>query len=227
MLKRSVFQRARLLFLCALLILPLASCGAAENLLGRLGFDTHDYRGEKTQRVHAPDSETAEMLAAMMRRLSVNSPILTPFSGAKEAADACRDGVLNQLLESGYAQYAGNRALLARAADAYPQLQISVLIPAADFETVIYASFGGSERIVNRSGELFRYLDKIDAYTTAATPQPSSVVTTVLLCEETERTYRLTFENSLDGVVSPAYFALIIKREDGSLYIRSLETAKK
>lgn len=227
MLKRSVFQRARLLVFCVLLVFPLASCGAAENLLGRLGFDTHDYRGEKLLRAHAPDSETALSLAAMMRQLSVNSPILTPFSGAREAADACRDGVLNQLLETGYAQYAGNRALLSRASDAYPQLQVSVLIPASDFETKVYASFGGSERVVNKSGTMFRYLDKIDAYTTAAMPQPSSVVTTVLRCEETERTYRLTFENSLDGVVSPAYFALIIKREDGSLYIRSLETAKK
>lgn len=223
MQKRSVFRRALLFFLLLAAAAAFAACSAPEALLARLGFDTHDYRGEKTLYVHDPESETAQTLAAMMRRLSVNTPMLTPFSGAKEAADACRDAVLNQLLERGYAQYAGNTALLAEAARAYPQMQISVLIPAADFEAVVYSAFGGSEKITNKSGSIFRYLDRIDAYTTAATPQSSSVVTTVVRCEETERTYRLTFINSLDSVVSPEYFALMIKREDGSVYIRSLE----
>ncbi len=217
---KRITKRAALPLLF-LLLLSLGGC-AAEGLLSRLGFDTHNYRGEPTLAVLDENGEEARRLAALTRTLTVNTPRLTPFSGAKEAAEACRDAVLNRMLEESYAQYAGNRALIERAAEAYPQMQISVLIPAADFEAVIYATFGGSEKVTNKSGALFQYLDKIDAYTTAANPQPSEVTVTVVRLEETERTYRLWFRNSLDGVTSPEYFALIVRREDGSLYFREL-----
>ena len=223
MVKRSVFRRALPFFMLVAAVCVLTSCNAAEGVMSRLGFDTHNYRGEKTLATHMPDSEVARELAAMMNALSVHSPYLTPFSGAKEAAQVCRDAVLNRMLSENYARYAGNTLLLAKAAQAYPQMQISVLIPADDFESIVYASFGGSEKITNKDGDMFRYLDKIDAYTTAASPQRGEVVTTVTFCEETERTYRLRFRNSLGDVISPEYFALIIRREDGSLYIRSLE----
>ncbi len=207
-----------------LLFFVLSGC-AAEGLLSRLGFDTHNYRGEETLAVLDTEGEEAQRLAAMTRSLTVNTPYLNPFSGVREAAQACRDAVLNRMLEENYAQYAGNRALIDRAAEAYPQMQLSVLIPAADFESVVYATFGGSEKIANRSGALFQYLDKIDAYTTAANPQPSEVTVTVLRLEETERTYRMWFRNRVDGIVSPEYFVLIVKRGDGSLYFMELEEA--
>ncbi|MBO5671426.1 MAG: hypothetical protein J6S41_07740 [Clostridia bacterium] len=201
-------------------ILSLTACG--EGLMSTLGFDTHDYFGEKVITVHETDSEIARQLADMTRTLTVNSPILTPFSGAKEAADACRDAVLGQMLGEDYARYAGNGVMLQKAEEAYPGMQISVLIPADDFESVIYATFGGSEKITNKNGALFSYLDRVRAYTTAMPPVESDVVTTVLSCEETARTYRIRFVNTLDGVTSPAYFALLIKREDGSLYFSAL-----
>ena len=109
-----------------------------------------------------------------------------------------------------------------KAAEAYPQMQLSVLIPSDDFASTVYATFGGREKIANKSGTLFRYLDKVGAYTTAALPVKSEVQTRVTLLEETERTYRLYFVNTLDTVTSPEYFALIIKREDGSLYFSEL-----
>ncbi len=219
MQKRFVFRRA-LLLLLTVSILSLTACG--EGLMATLGFDTHDYYGEKVTTIHENDGEIARSLAEMTRTLTVNSPILTPFSGAKEAADACRDAVLGQMLGEDYARYAGNPTLLAKAEEAYPGMQISVLIPADDFESVIYSVFGGSEKITNKSGDLFLYLDRVRAYTTALPPVESEVVTTVLSCEETARTYRIRFVNTLGGVMSPTYFALLIKREDGSLYFASL-----
>lgn len=219
MRKKSVFRRA-LLLLLTVSILSLTACG--EGLMATLGFDTHDYYGEKVITVHETDSEIARQLSEMTRTLTVNSPLLTPFSGAKEAADACRDAVLGQMLGKDYARYAGNTTELKKAEEAYPGMQISVLIPADDFESVIYAIFGGSEKITNKNGELFLYLDRVRAYTTALPPVESEVVTTVLACEETARTYRIRFVNTLGDVVSPTYFALLIKREDGSLYFASL-----
>lgn len=200
---------------------------AAENLLSQLGFDMHNYSAEKVIASHAPESEIALQLAVMTHSLTLNSPLLPEFSGAKEAADVCRDAILNAMLEESYARYAGNTELLRTAAEKYPQLQLSVLIPASDFESVVYTTFGGSEKISHKSGAVFQYLDKINAYTTAANPQSCTVVTEVLLCEETERTYRLTFQNTLGDVVSPSYFALIIKRQDDTLYIRELKIAEK
>jgi len=221
-MKRSVTCAAFLLFSLALPLL-LASCGALEGLMSKLGFDMHDYRGEAVTATHAPDSDIAVSLGKTVGGLTVNTPHLTAFEGAKEASQYYRDAILNQMLREGYARYAGNTALLAEAARLYPQLQIQVLIPADDFEATVYAAFGGSEKITNKDGALFRYLSKVDAYTTAAVPQVSQVVTTVLSCEETEKTYRLTFYNTLGDVSSPEYFALLIKRDDGTLYMQSLE----
>lgn len=224
MKKISVLRKV-LLLLLAFPMLFLTACG--EGLMAKLGFDTHDYRGEKVLAVHEPDSEIARTLAEMTRTLTVASPLLPSFSGAKEAADVCRDAVLNHMLKTGYAQYAGNGALLKKAAEAYPQMQLSILIPAEDFASTVYESFGGREKITNKSGAMFRYLDKVAAYTTAALPVNSEVEIRVTLLEETERTYRLYFVNTLDTVTSPEYFALIIKREDGSLYFSELSESKR
>lgn len=223
-MKRSVFRRALPLFLCLCMLAPLTSCGAAEGLLGRLGFDTHNYRAEKVVTSHAPDSETARELLPMLEMLCVNTPYLTPFAGPKEAAEACRDAILTHMLSESYARYAGNSALLAEAAEVYPHMQLNILIPADDFEAVIYAAFGGNEKINNRGGAmLFRYLPKIDAYTTAAGLQADIAETEILSCEETERTFRVAFRNTVGEVSSPAYFAILIKRDDGTVYISALE----
>ncbi len=224
-MKQKCFRTLPLFFLLPYLLI-LSGC-SSNGLLSLLGFDTHNYRGEELIALHDPNSETVQELLDMTRSLTVNTAELTPFSGAKDAADACRDAILNYMLENGYAQYAGNRDLVARAAAAYPQMQFSVLIPADDFEAMIYLLFGGNEKIANRSGTIFRYLDKVDAYTTPANPQASQVVTTATYCEETERTYRLYFVNTLDGVTSPEYFALLIKRDDGSLYFKELSISQR
>ncbi len=215
-----------LLFVLLLQTVLLTSCAAGERLMARLGFDTHDYRGESVIRTHAADSEIAVTLAEMTRSLTVSSPILTPFSGTKEAAEVCRDAVLRHMLLENYAQYAGNTVLLEKAAAAYPQMQLTVLIPVGDFEKVVYATFGGREKITNGDGELFTYLEKADAYTTAAPISDSEVEITVLRLEETERTYRLYFSSALGEITSPTYCALIIRREDGTMYFSEL-TVKK
>jgi len=224
-MNRSVFRSALLLFLCIASLLPLSSCGQ-DGLMHTLGFDTHNYRGEKVIAVHAPDSTVVQSLLPLIDILNVSSPYLKPFSGPKEAAETCRDAILARMLEDSYAKYAGNTALLNKAAQDYPHLQLNIIIPADDFEAVVYATFGGSEKISNRNGEhFFRYLSEIDAYTTVGTLQQNTVETTVLSCEETERTYRLTFRRKAGETVSPPYCALLIKREDGTVYIKELTDA--
>lgn len=187
-----------------------------------LGFDTHDYLGEEVTETHAPESDISLELAEMTRMLSISSPLLPVFSGAKEAVSSSRDAILNYMLNENYAKYTGNVSLLTSAAEKYPQYNINTLIPAGDFENIVYKAFGGNEKITHKDGKIFKYLDKADAYTSLGQPVKNEIEITVISCAETERTYRLTVKNKLDGIESPEYIILIIKRADGIKYIKSV-----
>ncbi len=210
-----------LALLLALCMLTLSSCG--EGLMAQLGFDTHDYEGEAVLESHAPKTPISAELSALVSRLLLVAPALTPFTGAKEGAELYRDAILLSMLRESYARYAGNKALIQEAETAYPGRQIQILIPAEDFESVVYEIFGGSEKAVNKSGEIFAYLDRVRAYTTPLSTLTGRVAVCPVRIEETERTYRLYFYNTEGDARSPLYYALIIKREDGSLYIAKLE----
>ncbi len=202
--------------------LILSSCSAAESLMASLGFDTHNYSNEEITAEHDVDSDIALELADMAAMLALNTPQLQPFSKMSEALAAYRDAVLNYMLGSEYAKYSGNLSLLDAASRAYPQLAITTAIPASDFEAVMYRYFGGSDKITNQSGKYFTYLDKISAYTAVSGVITDTVKVTVTACVETKNTYRLTLYNTLGEVTSPQYTAMIIKRDDGTLYFKSL-----
>lgn len=203
-------------------LMMLSSCSAAESFMSSLGFDMHDYSGEAVTAEHTADSDISLRLADMVQMLLLNTPYLEPFSKMSEALDIYRDAVLNYMLGEEYAKYSGNLTLLDSAAREYPQLVITTAIPVSDFEAVMYRCFGGSDKVTNRDGKYFTYLDKISAYTAVSGVITSSVEVTVTECVETKNTYRLTFYNTLGSSVSPEYTAMIIKREDGTLYFKSL-----
>ncbi len=199
-----------------------SGCGIRD-FFSTLGFDTHDYEGEEILETHDGESETAAELAEMLKILTIHSPVLTPFNGANEAMESCRDSVLNYMLNESYAKYTGNITLLDQVKDAYPHMQVSAIIPAEDFENTVYTYFGGRQKIKNVGSTLFVYLEKVHAYITVAQPQESSVQFEIQKIEETENTYRVYFYCTLHEEVSPAYKALIIKRDDGNSYFRYLE----
>ena len=188
--------------------------------LATLGFDTHDYEGEAVIATHEPDSEIALELCDMVSILSVDTAEIPEFRGTKEGIECCRDAVLNSMYSRNFAKYAGNTQLFREAMEMYPHMDFSVLIPADDFENIAYKYFGGKEKITNESGNIYEYIEDIDAYITVAKPVGSEIEVTVLSVEETEKTYRLRFETSLDGESAGPYFALLIKRDDDSLYFK-------
>ena len=57
-------------------------------------------------------------------------------------------------------------------------------------------------------------------------PEFSNLKADIIYLAETERTYRVRFRavaaEEWDGMVYPEYFALIIKRDDGTYYIKKL-----
>lgn len=206
-------------FMC---VFSLTGCGIRD-FFASLGFDTHDYEGEKVIKVHKTDSEIATELSEMVEILTVDSIDIPEFDGTKEAIDCCRDAILNSMYSSNFAKYAGNSQLFREAAEKYPQMNFSVLIPASDFENIAYKYFGGKEKITNKSGEMYDYVEDIDAYITSTVPFDCYMTVNVQSVEETENTFRLRFNCSLDGEDSGDYFALIIKRPDESLYFKYIE----
>lgn len=203
----------------------LCSC-AMESLLAKLGFDTHDYASESTVAVHDADSEIGQSIASMLRILYVNSPYLTSFEGTSEAVDLYKDSVLNYMVSHEYAKYTGT-SLIDEATEVYPHMTITTMIPAEDFENTMYTYFGGSVKIINSNGRIFSYLEKVNGYTPVTKPQPTRVATEIYGIEETENTYRVVFVNMIDDIVSPEYFTMIIKRDDGTAYFAVLRENTK
>ena len=206
--------------LCLSMVWALCSCNAVAGIVDRLGFDTYDYMSETVHTTHAPDSDTAVELSKMIRILT---PTLTEFDSMREAISAYRDTVLTYMLESEYARYSGNVALIEEAVKAYPEYQVTQIIPASDFESTMYRYFGGTVKIPHKDGYRFRYLKKVEAYISPTAPAQNTDKVDILTVAETDKTYQVTFTVTEGDIVSPEYFVLIIKREDGTLYFKELK----
>ena len=212
-------------FVCIVLsLVMMSSCSLGDALLSAMGFDTYDYESESVLEVLSADSEEIPPLVEMIRILTVNNPYMPEFDSSSEALNRCRDAILNYMLCTGFAKYMGNTDLIEKAQSDYPELRLISVIPAKDFENCVYTYFGGNTKVSHKSGELFKYLEKSEAYTAVTVPIESNIKVEVIKCEKTAKTYRLKFKCSLDGVESPVYNALIVNREDGSSYFKSLKT---
>lgn len=214
------FGKAAAVLLSAAL---LSSCA----LMDKLGFDTYDYMSEEITATHGTDSETAEALLPMLSILITDSVELPPFETMGQAIDLYRDAVLRHMLETEYSKYSGNLDLMEKASEAYPEYQITQMIPADDFEATMYEYFGGSVKITHRDSTFFKYLKKVEAYICNMVPENSGIVPEILALDETEKTYRASFRCTDGEKQGGEYFALIIKREDGTHYFKKLISGSK
>ena len=193
-------------------LLSLLSCNSATG---------GNYSVEEVTGVVLADSDTFAMLSEMLGMLTFDSAEIPDFDNMKDAIGLFRDSVLNYMSGTSYAKYAGNSALIEKVNEKYPGLNVIEVIPADDFESVMYRYFGGSVKITHASGRIFRYLDAADAYIPVTAPINGGVDMTLKEVLETENTYRLTFTCSTDESVTE-YYALVIKRDDGSCYFNAL-----
>ena len=208
---------ARILCLCAILF-GLTSC----QLMDALGFDTYDYMSEKVITTHPADSELSEELEELLSMLITDSPYLTTFENMSDAIRYYRDAVLTRMLETGYSKYSGNTALIEKAERAYPEYSITQIIPESEFEATMYRCFGGDVMLNHKDGARFKYLPKVSAYISMVVPVASGLKPEITKLSETDQTYRVHFHVTDGEIRSDDYFALIIKREDGTLYIKKL-----
>lgn len=214
------------LIITILLLLSLTSCTLSATIADKLGFDTYDYMGEKIVTVHETDGELSEKVEEILDILVTNSPYLSTFENMGEAIKLYNDAVLTHMLETGYSKYSGNVELINKATAAYPEYSITQIIPQSEYEATMYQYFGGDVKITHRDGEMFKYLSKVGAYVSPVTPAASGLTPDVTYLAETEKTYRVKFrvisENGDGEEAAPEYFALIIKRDDGTHYIKKL-----
>ncbi len=203
------------MLLCCVLF---SSCG----LMDRLGFDTYDYMSEAVVLTHGTDGTTAEMLKELLEVLVLDSTKLTTFEKMSDAIPAYRDAVLSYMLNREYAKYSGNTALIEKAAKAYPEYHITQIVPEKEFETTMYRCFGGNVMINHKDGSRFKYLSKVGAYISPVNTETGNFHVEINDIGETPKTYRVRFTVVGENIVSDEYFALVIKRDDNTHYIKKL-----
>lgn len=211
-----------LVFVCSVF---LVSCMASANVTwvrGMLGFDVTDYEGEATVSVLAPDDARVAMLCEPIAILSADRGVyLNGFSNTAEAVEEYRDAILGYMLRNHYSRYTGNRSELEDALQYYPQMQLSTVIPESDFENTVFRYFGGVS-VKNESGVLYSYLKRAGCYTAPQQGRVHDTQIDILSLEETANTYRMQFTLREGEAVSSVYTGVFVKREDGSVYLRSL-----
>lgn len=208
--------------LTAALTLSACSGGVYQSLMSALGFDMNDYEGEGAIRVIGSDDEAYSGIVKMIGILTIDSAHIGTFESPREAAAANRDAILNYMLSTGYAGYSGNSELLARASEEYPQYNITTLIPEGDLASTVYRWFGGDSSVLHEDSLRYIYLSRVNAYTTTGQPLPVTVAVRINNCVETEHTYRVFFVLTDENGESASYSAMIMKREDETMYMRYL-----
>ncbi len=166
-------------------------------------------------------SETWTEIEDMLRMLAVDSANIPEFDGAKEATRLFRDSLLNYMCCSSYRKYAGNSQILDKINEENPGIDATSAVSAAEFEHSMYRVFGGNVKIVHESTELFTYLKGSSVYVPITAPIEGGVDFELVSASETENTYRLEFVTEADEY-SASYFALLMKREDGTCYFSLL-----
>ena len=188
--------------------------------------DTHDYLSEPKIAEHDSESAIATELYDMIPMMVQNSPYLSEFDTPADAAELYRNGILCFILERNFSKYNANVELIAETREMYPTYEITTVIPALDFESTVYRYFGGTASVGNVSTKLFTYLDKVDAYVSVGIGVDSSAEIDIVELYETENTYVCRFSCEMNGEKSDVYRLLLMKREDGTFYMKSLKKDK-
>lgn len=215
-------RRGALAALIVVFATLMTGCSTWDSLMASLGFDTRSYSQEDVIASRLGDVQLESDLSEALRMLTMKEPYLAEFGSSAEAMKKCRDSVLNYMFDINFSRYTGDIEFLDKAAKEYPHIRITTLIPALEFSQTYYRYFGGATKITDASGEYFSYLDRLNAYTALSQPISPEFSASFSRLDETENTYRVTVRVTVDGTQSPEYNVILIKREDGTFYFRSV-----
>ena len=200
------------LIICVVLILTVSACADG---------DGNVYIAEDVISSVEKDSEKWAEIEDMLGMLTVDSADIPEFDGTKEAFGLFRDSLLNHMCCSSYRKYAGNSQVLDAINEENPGIDAIAAISASEFESSMYRVFGGNVKLTHVNTELFTYLKDSGVYVPVTSPIEGGVDFELLSVDETENTYRIEFRSSA-GDYTGSYFALLIKRDDGSCYFNLL-----
>ncbi len=222
----KIFLKKILIFALVLMIsvASFSSC-SGDRVNDILGIDSTDYEAEEIIGDAKTDVDVLSTVTSIISALTVNSNILPEFENSSDIASVSSDTVLNYMLTTSYSRYNSDKKLLDEAEKEYPNMNITAAIGIEALEDEMYKLFGYNGAIRHANTERFSYLSKIKAYTPAANAEAQEATLDIISLDETENTYRMTFYSVLDGTPSVQYFALFIKRENDSCYIKTLRKA--
>ena len=201
-----------------LAVIMLCSCSLLTN-----EASVENFIGESVIADHGTECSKNDAFIKIIAILTDDGAELTPFSDPKTVANVYRDRILSYLVSTGYSKYTGNTAKITEAEKRYPKMRISVLVPHADFEYIVYSSFGGGKSVSHTNGTVFTNLSKVDGYTAVGQVKASSAEIEINGVKETDNTYIVSFYTVFRGDHSPLYRGVFVKREDGSVYLGRLE----
>ena len=226
-MRRRKYSKRRKVGVCLLLLLFLitflASCIASS---GEVIFekvfqkDTSVYADEPILNEIALDGAEVTQMQRVVDMLVMGNTSLPLFERPSESLSLYRDAVLNALLRDHYSLYTGNsqNGLQAEGARA----TLTTAIPASDFENAVRLYFGNIN-VRHKSGAVYSYEARENAYVTALQPWACDVEMTVTQAQETENTYRLYFTLSDAAGNTASYYAMFIKRAESAPYLQMLK----
>lgn len=198
--------------LALLLLVALTACGSS---------DWSSYLAEETVSSVEEGSDVWVCISDMLRSLSIDSAVLPEFDSEIEASRLFRDSTLNYMCCKNYRKYAGNGDILDDIEISGVGGEVIAAVPANEFEALMYKHFGGRVKMNHKSTSLFNYLKDENVYVPVTAPIDGGYDLDVSSIEETENTYRVSFTCTA-GEYYADYFALLVKRDDGSCYFSLL-----
>lgn len=225
--RRRGLRSGTLALLILLTCTFLVSCVAGTNALwirGLFGLDVGAYLAEPTEHTLSTEADTSKTLCDMVDILLAGSISIPTFRNTSQLLEHYRDALLNDMLRDNYTLYTGNAKILREVQRTDPFLMISTAIPAKDLSNMVNRYFG-SEVSTHKDGDVYGYLGRAEVYTTALHPWEATVDILVDRIEETAHTYRMFFRLTDGEEISEEYLACFVKRDDGSVYFRSLQDA--
>ena len=217
-----MLKKATAFFIFCFLIPSFLSCSAVNSALLYVGIDAHDYKNEPSIRSLDVDEEIVTKLINTLDVIVLDTIELKEFSGHKSVPDIYTDEILSYLLNTRFSKYNGNSTLMRDVEEKYPELYATTIIPADDFDSIMQKHFGAGSSVSHQSGDIFRFLPKVNMYVTEVQPLKKTVNITVISAEETERTYRIFVTLTSHDGVQKSYCGIFAKREKGDPYLKIL-----
>ncbi len=224
----------RLACLLAALSLFLSSCALYDGAASLLGFDRKNYAKQEISYYidlngnDDDDEDEKKLLKCLVDEAEylLYGDSVTCFDGKSSPSGDYRDALLDGMASKYYTKYSADGEMFSSLAENYPGLNVSIMIPAEDYENTVYRIFGGYEKVVHSSTSRYTYLEKINAYLLIGKQTEKTVNVRPLSVGVTNDTYRMTAEFYRNDAFLGEYTVVFLKRDDKEPYIRSLTQAE-